>query len=729
MVPSPNCDSTVYGKGEQFRDSFLIGLHKAPTSYFLLVFWQLACMLATAWHRSLLMRVGLWEQPSDRRIEALNTSRLALLMKYEKALLRAKDLEAIEKETQRQEEAEEALLGDMVYRPNTNANTSPPSPSTRNIFGSAEKIEAVGPAGAPPGMTYEPWEPLLKSEPLLKAEPLLTLPVPPEPRQEAMIEDLSYLNVERKNWRSEIEFPDPPSAEDLKVNTLTRRLMDYLPWEVICYFLSIIPYPDSRIHSLKPGRDFYGYMAGLEIVSAIYILLLYSSMASATVIDVTASLQVNMFSGSMVLTFLGQLISIVVDRAIYLRRSLIGRLVWQYILILLWTYIIFWEWPTRARRAFQKNPYLEAFFLLKAAYFTFGAMQLRYGYVEVECEGFGITGEPSTTRGAIFRSFRAIPFLFELKTIMDYIFTDSALDLWEMFKFEDIYAVLYGTQCDIEYRKRRGRGETQTMLERILYGWIIFMCLFAVLFSPILIFSTANPGTQSNNVQRVQLRVQLLGSAGTFELLTVSSVTSLVEVSKETYQNMVSSRMVDENDDPSNCQSVTMASSADAYWSITPPSFETLVNILTNDSMTMHAEFIFSFTRPGPTNNEIVSIPTKVELNQTTQLKLASVINGSSTEPVGIPMAIPKYFRLYAVVAPVILAQSSTSQTAWLDMVLSSPPSNGQNLAAIPRWWTLRAATPSHTLDGINFVTASNPITLNFFGGPLVILSPVCTSR
>jgi hypothetical protein len=54
--------------------------------------------------------------------------------------------------------------------------------------------------------------------------------------------------------------------------------------------------------------------------------------------------------------------------------------------------------------------------------------------------------------------YRAIPFVFELRTLLDWMCTRTALDVWEWFKLEEIYAALYCVQCYVIYWKAHPRG-------------------------------------------------------------------------------------------------------------------------------------------------------------------------------------------------------------------------------------------------------------------------------
>ena len=52
-----------------------------------------------------------------------------------------------------------------------------------------------------------------------------------------------------------------------------------------------------------------------------------------------------------------------------------------------------------------------------------------------------------------FLSFQAIPFLLELRSVLDWVCTDTTLTLYHWLKMEDIYANIYVLKCYRESEK------------------------------------------------------------------------------------------------------------------------------------------------------------------------------------------------------------------------------------------------------------------------------------
>eukprot|EP00479_Gromia_sphaerica_P009507 TRINITY_DN4025_c0_g1_i1.p1 TRINITY_DN4025_c0_g1~~TRINITY_DN4025_c0_g1_i1.p1 ORF type:complete len:134 (+),score=6.57 TRINITY_DN4025_c0_g1_i1:228-629(+) len=123
---------------------------------------------------------------------------------------------------------------------------------------------------------------------------------------------------------------------------------------------------------------------------------------------------------------------------------------------------------------FSSNSALQFFFILKLIYFALSAVQIRYGYPQFDKHHNRITRRTSSLRVKIFKLYRLIPFLFELRVLLDWICTKTALDLEETFKLEDIYATVYELKCDLLEWYEGVRGEIQSKKDKCTSGTLMF---------------------------------------------------------------------------------------------------------------------------------------------------------------------------------------------------------------------------------------------------------------
>jgi len=79
------------------------------------------------------------------------------------------------------------------------------------------------------------------------------------------------------------------------------------------------------------------------------------------------------------------------------------------------------------------NVYNAIFYIISAFYFYISAIQIKYGLPEVLTNNF-MMGKFHWFPKAIFLGFYYIPFLFELRTIIDWTFANTALDVYQWIK-------------------------------------------------------------------------------------------------------------------------------------------------------------------------------------------------------------------------------------------------------------------------------------------------------
>jgi hypothetical protein len=97
--------------------------------------------------------------------------------------------------------------------------------------------------------------------------------------------------------------------------------------------------------------------------------------------------------------------------------------------------------------------------------------------------------------------FRGVPFLYELKALLDWSVTPTTLTLVDWFKLEDIRASLYNRQCDLLMRGMHRRvGQAQPALPKFLMGFALFLAVLALLWTPLLAFSSSNPTFQTPRI-------------------------------------------------------------------------------------------------------------------------------------------------------------------------------------------------------------------------------------
>ncbi|PKK16624.1 hypothetical protein A306_00000155 [Columba livia] len=132
-----------------------------------------------------------------------------------------------------------------------------------------------------------------------------------------------------------------------------------------------------------------------------------------------------------------QFTTMVIDRALYLRKTVLGKLIFQVILVF--------------------SIHLWMFFILPA----------------------------------VTERFRLVPFLVELRAVMDWVWTDTTLSLSNWMCVEDIYANVFIIKCSRETEKKypQPKGQKKKKIVKYGMGGLIILFLVAIIWFPLLFMS------------------------------------------------------------------------------------------------------------------------------------------------------------------------------------------------------------------------------------------------
>ena len=109
-----------------------------------------------------------------------------------------------------------------------------------------------------------------------------------------------------------------------------------------------------------------------------------------------------------------------------------------------------------------------------------------------------------------FKGIKAIPFLFELKLLIDWAVTNTSLDFFKWLKFENIYETLFTTHCVIKSQNYKKPGHKITTFEKIYIGVLGFIIILCLLIGPLLLFSDLNPTNTLNNITNAEIKVNII---------------------------------------------------------------------------------------------------------------------------------------------------------------------------------------------------------------------------
>jgi hypothetical protein len=98
------------------------------------------------------------------------------------------------------------------------------------------------------------------------------------------------------------------------------------------------------------------------------------------------------------------------------------------------------------------------------------ALQFRYGIPQIR-KGHFMYERVGPMYTASFEAFFYIPFLFEVKTFIDWTFTKTSLNIWDWFTFETIYSEFYSAKVSAEKDKEHEIGDQVGWVKKFIFGF------------------------------------------------------------------------------------------------------------------------------------------------------------------------------------------------------------------------------------------------------------------
>ena len=281
-------------------------------------------------------------------------------------------------------------------------------------------------------------------------------------------------------------------------------------------------------NGLKTGHDYYLLMFCLDFAGFIMFMFSYYSIQSDRAdSDLAASLSANMLPGPLVLAQLFLLIIIIIDRVIYLYKNLIAKFVFQLMLSVLY-FVLYSEW--NAARLTQEvetgsnqiitsfatgKDVVAALFAVKMLYLVVSAQQIRGGYLELSSY-FSLKERHHPIFYGIYMIFRSVPFVYELKIVIDWTFTATTLKFMWWIKLQDITHELYVARCDLEDTRLLKMERDKTLAfptyRKALQGCGIAALLVCIIFFPLMYYSSFSPALTENYVEHVRVSTGVIGA-------------------------------------------------------------------------------------------------------------------------------------------------------------------------------------------------------------------------
>ncbi|XP_054983080.1 piezo-type mechanosensitive ion channel component 2 isoform X2 [Sorex araneus] len=536
----------------------------------------------------------------------------------------------------------------------------------------------------------------------------------------------SILSIKPKNKRQLYMEKLQEHFMKAKAFTLKKTLHIYVP--IRQFFYNLI-HPDY-----SAVTDVYVLMFLADTVDFIIIVFGFWAFGKhSAAADITSSLSEDQVPGPFLVMVLIQFGTMVVDRALYLRKTVLGKVIFQVILVFGIHFWMFFILPIVTERKFSQNLVAQLWYFVKCLYFGLSAYQIRCGYPTRVLGNF-LTKSYNYVNLFLFQGFRLVPFLTELRAVMDWVWTDTTLSLSSWICVEDIYAHIFILKCWRESEKRypQPRGQKKKKVVKYGMGGMIIVLLICIVWFPLLFMSLIKSvAGVINQPLDVSVTITLGGYQPIFTMSAQQSqlkVMEQIEFNKfmNTFSSDTGAMQFLENYEKEDITVAELEGNSNSLWTISPPSKQKMISELLDPNSSFSVVFSWSIQRNMSlgAKAEVATDKLSFTLTNSTRENIAKMISGNDTESSKTPVTIERIYPYY-VKAP------SDSNSKPVRQLLSE--NNFMNITIIlsrdnatdsnSEWWVLNLTgnriynQHAQSLELVVFNDKVSPPSLGFLAG------------
>ncbi|XP_062285794.1 piezo-type mechanosensitive ion channel component 2 [Scomber scombrus] len=400
--------------------------------------------------------------------------------------------------------------------------------------------------------------------------------------------------------------------------------------------------------------DVYVLMFLADTVDFIIIVFGFWAFGKHSAADITSSLSEDQVPGPFLVMVLIQFGTMVVDRALYLRKTVMGKVIFQVILVFGIHFWMFFILPGVTEKRFSENTVAQMWYFVKCIYFGLSAYQIRCGYPTRVLGNF-LTKSYNYVNLFLFQGFRLVPFLTELRAVMDWVWTDTSLSLSSWICVEDIYAHIFILKCWRESEKRypQPRGQKKKKVVKYGMGGMIVALLICIVWFPLLFMSLVKSvAGVVNPPLDVSFTVTLAGFQPIFTMSAQQK--QLQDVTPSEFTKFIHEFKKDDGalqwlegymaDDLIIAE---LKGSSNSLWTISPPSRTNLIDMLgSEEDFPITVSWSVQRNLTLGAKAETASGKRVTSLDQKTRQDLITLLNGTgSNSQVILAEIFPRYIR------------------------------------------------------------------------------------
>ncbi|CAH9112479.1 unnamed protein product [Cuscuta europaea] len=404
------------------------------------------------------------------------------------------------------------------------------------------------------------------------------------------------------------------------------------------------PYPVlSVIGGGKREIDLYAYIFGADLSVFFLVAIFYQSVIKNKSDFLDVSQLEDQFPKEFVFMLMVIFFLMMVDRVIYLSSFTSGKVIFYLFNLILFTYFVMeYAWSTDYSQQSAPGLALRAIYLTKAISLALQAIQIRYGipHKSTLYRQF-LTSTISRVNYIGYRLYRALPFLYELRCVLDWSCTTTSLTMYDWLKLEDINASLYLVKCDaVLNRATHKQGGKQSKMTKFCNGICLFFILICVIWTPMLMYSSGNPTNIANPVNDASVQLDIKTDGGR---LTLYQTTLCERIPWDQLHNTSNNLDPDGSLDAYNeydIQLICCQADSTTLW-LVPDMVKR--RFIQSFNSRMEIKFSWVLTRDRPKGKEVVKYD--ITADPPRPLEVERAINGSSSS-FRVENIYPRFFRV-----------------------------------------------------------------------------------
>ncbi|XP_017478227.1 PREDICTED: piezo-type mechanosensitive ion channel component-like, partial [Rhagoletis zephyria] len=426
------------------------------------------------------------------------------------------------------------------------------------------------------------------------------------------------------------------------------------------YLSSVRKFFTNLLSKSRLPADVYALMFLCDFVNFFVLLFgftAFGSQQSDSAGGVQTYLEENKVPIPFLIMLLVQFILIVIDRALYLRKALLHKIIFHFLSVIgihIWMFFIV---PAVTERSFYSLAPPIIFYIIKCFYILLSSYQIKCGYPKRILGNF-LTKGFSLVNMVAFKVYMAIPFLYELRTILDWVCTDSTMTLFDWLKMEDIFADIYFIKCSrqMETDFPAIRATKKPILTKLLMGGLFIIAIVIALWGPLCIFALGNAVGQSNIPLQVSISIRIGSYAPIYQTNTRDNIIAFDE---SMYGDMKGAYVKDRaaitflsSYDATDIAAIKLPGNSPSLWNISPPDRNRLLEELKSNG-TIVASFAYSITRIPPDKSLVGTVSSEIVFNMNETFpgreNLINMLesNGTaSSKVVSLPDLVPKFIKI-----------------------------------------------------------------------------------